>query len=179
MRTAAIILAVALAGCAPDWMDNGLLVRDGVELHSGTFPRYVTTDGTMSDALAEEAAEWWNDQVGLPLMEYTPLGASDVVVGVGYIPNPDALGRADIDYARDGAILGCVITIASDYAYDRATALQALRHELGHCPLGLDDDPGPPVTVDLRSIMSSPLDSLGEVTDHDREIIEEMYHESL
>jgi len=45
-----------------------------------------------------------------------------------------------------------------------------LRHELGHC-LGLADDPGPPTTVDLRSVMASPLDPLGIVTDHDRALL--------
>ena len=44
---------------------------------------------------------------------------------------------------------------------------------LGHC-LGLDDDAGPPTTVDLRSVMGVPLDPLGRVTAQDNDLIQAM-----
>jgi hypothetical protein len=102
----------------------------------------------------------------------------EVVVSEGFIAGDEEDSTYDlttVDYELDtGNIVQCDVVLNSVFAYDGATMLQTLIHSLGHC-LGLDDDPGPPATVDLQSAMSKPLDPLGEFTQHDIEIIQEMF----
>lgn len=62
------------------------------------------------------------------------------------------------------------ITISSELMVFPQTARVSIKHALGHF-LGLRDDIGPPQTVDLRSIMASPLDLRGKLTKGDREAL--------
>ena len=179
------LLPLLLAtGCpdSPTWLDNGLMVRDGLELHVDFFPQTVTADDLEGDTeLLPEAVTWWNDQLDFEAFEQVD-HIADINVTIGYVPitdwNPEypdqgEAGLAEVTYDSSGVINDCQVTLSSDVSYHRPTLLQVLKHELGHC-LGLDDDPGPPTTVDLRSVMGVPLDPLGEVTDHDQELIEAM-----
>ena len=171
-----LALTVLLAACDPTYLDEGFHVADdGVELHPGAMPATVAGDEDTA-GLAIDACAWWADQLGADAL--VPSEPGYVTVALGLVPASTAdldaggepLGIASIGYSAWGSVLTCDVTISSDIAYDRDTALQVLRHELGHC-LGLADDPGPPTTVDLRSVMASPLDPLGIVTDHDRALL--------
>jgi hypothetical protein len=178
-RTAPLaLLALLLAGCPgpTDWLDNGLMVRDGLELHQAALPVTVAVDMSVEDdTLVPEIIAWWNDQAGFEVFA-GPVPVADILVTVGYVPGDyedNVAGLAEVEFAADGSITSCLVTLSSDIAYHRPTLLKDGEHELGHC-VGLEDDPGPPTTVDLRSIMSDPLDPLGRLTDNDRELLEEM-----
>ena len=170
-----LALAVLLAACDPTYLDEGWHVTsDGTELHPGAMPATVSGDEDTA-GLVIDACAWWADQLGADAL--VPSEPGYVTVAIGLVPStgdPDAdgepMGHATIGYSAWGSVLTCDVTISSDIAYDHDTALQVLRHEIGHC-LGLADDPGPPTTVDLRSVMASPLDPLGVVTDHDRALL--------
>jgi len=168
-----LALSLLLVAC-PGYLDEGWHVADdGVTLHPGVLPATVDADEDC-DAVVAEAVAWWADSLDAPAFILCD-GDCDVTVALGLVPWTDTdeaepMGLAEIEYASDGAVLRCEITISSDIAYDHATALQVARHELGHC-LGLADDPGPPATVDLRSVMSSPLAPLGVLTEHDRALL--------
>lgn len=173
-RWLAVLLLVA---CDPAYLDERWHVAaGGTELRPGALPATVDADDDC-DGVVAEAVSWWAEQLGAPAFVLCD-GDCDVVVALGLVPattedidtGGEPLGLAEIDYASDGAVLACEVTLSSDIAYHRETLLQAARHELGHC-LGLADDPGPPATVDLRSVMSSPLDPLGTLTDHDRALL--------
>lgn len=167
-------------------VDEGFHVaEDGVELHPGMLPAAIAADTTVMDVtLLPEVLERWNvwlsrDGVARTVFVVAEEGEEPrAVVGVGYVPasgsdltgEGDPAGIAALDYAEDGEVLYGEITLSSDYAYDRPTMVQALSHEIGHL-VALADDPGPPTTVDLRSVMSSPLDPLGELTRHDFDLL--------
>lgn len=179
----ALFTAVALfalgADCpGPADLDEGWLVGNGLELHPGVLPATVSAD-TDAMPFAEAAVAWWEEQLDCAVFELDLEGNGDVFITTGLVPastedidsGGEPLGLAELDFAEDGAILGGTITISSDITYDEDTATQVARHELGHC-LGLADDPGPPTTVDLMSVMASPLDPLGELTDGDAQRLE-------
>lgn len=186
------VLAVVLSSgsdCDPPTVeDNGFHTPadTGVALHPGDLPLFVAPDETIDDAtLVPEAIGWWNSELSsdnvarLAFLEAGGIDAPQVVVAYGYVPAPDSdlsgegdpVGIAYLDYAEDGSVLSAEIVLSSDYSYHRPTMLKALEHELGHT-LGLADDPGVDITVDLMSIMSSPLDPLGELTEHDFDLLE-------
>lgn len=161
--------------------DNDFHITDGgLQLRPGALPFAVMVDETVEDeTLLPEAVEWWNDAVGTEVLVIDDV-APQIVVSTGYVPTPDSdltgdgdpIGIAYIDYAEDGTVLNGEVVLSSDVAYHRPTMLKALEHEFGHLPMALSDDPGIDVTVDLKSIMGSPLDPLGELTDHDLKLIE-------
>jgi hypothetical protein len=170
------VLAIILAACSPDHLNNGSLYLDGVELYASP-PLGVSARSKIQWETAEAIA-WWNGQVGDEVF-YEPIPTPDVTVSVGFVPSDvdvetmggDQIGVAYLDFSRvDGLIFGCEIVISSDIADDYETALEVTKHELGHC-LGLADDPR---SLDLNSIMSSPLVWRGEVTEKDLEIVREM-----
>jgi len=169
-----IAAVLVLSACDPaDHLEEDLVVRDGLELHATHFPLLATVDDTADPGWLTSTTAWWVGQSRLPVLA-EDAEFEDILVSEGYMSNPNALDHTHLEYDSEGGILRCEIVISADIAYDRETSLQVLRHALGHC-FGLADDPGPPQTVDLRSIMSSPLDMLGVLTDHDRELLLEMY----
>lgn len=162
------------------------MIREGrtesVTLHIESYPRTVCVSGELThpDTVSEALAQW-NGWIGIELMVESECPA-DTEIEQGLVPSEfdeDVLGVTEIQYDLDtGLIEHATITMSSDFAYHRETFLQALLHELGHgAGPSLEDDPGPPATVDLRSIMSNPLDMQGSLTDHDREIVLEMMGE--
>lgn len=170
-------VAVLFSACDLVVDNDFIVVEGGLALHPGALPFGVAADETVPEGAAEAGVSWWNETLGREVLFVGE--PAQVTVTVGYVPpNSDeldgstALGRTHIDYARDGEVLGAEVTVSSDFAYDEDTLLQVMRHELGHAAFGLADDPGPPETVDLRSIMASPMDPLGTLTAHDRNIIE-------
>ncbi len=171
-----LALSLLLCACQPTYLDEGWHVADdGTELRPGQLPATVDATDDCDDVVAE-AVGWWAEQGAAAFMLCD--GDCDVTVALGYVPastddldtGGEPMGLAAIDYAEDGTVLSCDVTLSADIAYHRDTLLQVARHEIGHC-LGLADDPGPPATVDLRSVMSSPLDPLGTLTAHDRALL--------
>lgn len=162
-----------LLACDPTYLDEGLLVRGGLELH-------VTGPQGVSGPFANAAGQWWNEQCGVGLF-YSPTPTPDVTIETGYVPSgsygPDQIiadeaGIAYIDFSRvDGLILGCEVVLSSDIAYDDQTLLETAKHEIGHC-LGLADDPH---SLDLNSIMSSPIGYRGQVTAGDCALVLERF----
>jgi hypothetical protein len=171
------VLAIILAACSPDHLDNGSLYLDGVELYAS--PPLGVSARSKIRRETSDAIEWWNDQVGAEVF-YEPTPTPDITVSIGanvpFTVDPDTmyweqLGIAYADYSGyDGLITGCEIIILDAILDDYETALGVVKHELGHC-LGLADDPH---SLDLNSIMSSPLMWRGEVTEKDLEIVREM-----
>jgi hypothetical protein len=185
------VLALLSVGCEnAEALDQGLMVREGhygiVRLHPGCLPVGVAADGSVQDELGIDflpgAVEWWNEQVGREVF-FTATPTPLVTVTIGHIEGdletPEDLwegastgDQTTVRYSLvDGEILGSEVVLSEDLAYDRETMRVAARHGLGHGGLGLADDAGPPKTVDLRSIMASPMDVLGEVTEKDLQII--------
>jgi hypothetical protein len=198
MRYLLLVLIVAFLACGGDdcievgVIDEGFHVaEDGVELHPGMLPAAFAIDTTVEDVtLLPEVLDQWNvwlsrdGTVRTVLVVAEPEETPRVLVSVGFVPAPDwgvefsdfdgegdPLGIARLDYAEDGEVLGAEIVLSSDVAYDRDTLVDVLAHEAGHF-LALADDPGPPETVDLRSAMASPMDPLGELTEHDFELLQ-------
>jgi hypothetical protein len=187
-RTTSVFIAVLCLGATcptTEDLDEGFHVTDeGLELQPGALPFWVEGDATVPLGVVEDAVEWWNAAVDCDadsLFVAEPGDVAQVTVSVGYVavdPMGDVdsdvegspLGVAALDYDLvTGVIRGCEVTISSDIAYDEATVAQVARHEIGcHCAGALADDPGPPMTVDLESICSSPLDPLGDLTAADR-----------
>lgn len=170
MRQHLALLLVALVSCeAVGPIDNGLMIRDGLELHPAASPVLVACGEAMDCADLEEALEWWSVELSRPThfgeglfvetirpFELEPNG--EVVVRVGEVP-PGALGVAVLDFNAEGGIFAAEVTLQAG-----EWELEHLRHELGHC-LGLDDDPP---SLDLGSVMSSPTRPGATVTEHDR-----------
>jgi hypothetical protein len=188
IRLVALVLLAATA-CGSDCVevgvtDNGFHVADdGVTLHPGMLPAAVGVDDTVDDpTLLPEALAWCNARLSQDavLREATLGETPRVIVSIGFVPAPDwgetfedmlngssdPVGITYLDYAEDGEVLGAEIVLSSDVAYDRDTLVKVLEHEIFHF-LALSDDPGIDITVELRSIMSSPLDPLGDLTEHD------------
>lgn len=118
------------------------------------------------------AVEQWNEWLGVDLLLMTDESPM-VEVDAGFVGDyeeGDEAGLAVVDFDDDGCITHVAVTISSDILYDEDYTALVLLHETGHA-LSLSDDPGPPATVDLRSIMSSPLDVLGVLTEHDRRLL--------
>jgi hypothetical protein len=176
MLAAAFVLLGADCPGPEDLDEDFIIVDDGLVLQPLALPATVSAT---PDALpfALDAADWWNVTLGALVLEVVD-APTDITVELGLVPattedidsGGEPMGIARLDYDEAGFITACEIVISSDIAYDEATVAQVARHELGHC-LALADDPGPPMTVDLASIMSSPLDPLGELTDHDRALL--------
>lgn len=170
-------------------LDNGKLVRDGYELEPYLQPWKLVVDETVDDpdfgfdrSQITEGIGWWNEQADRDGTDRTwfvegdstdvPDVAGVILIDVGYTGGTEdqpILGNHYFAYS-EGFILYATITISSDITYDEDTVLAVLKHEMGHA-MGLADDPGPPETVDLNSVMGSPLVLDGELTDHDFELL--------
>jgi hypothetical protein len=177
---ALFIISMVMCSCdnvGPVEQDLGFKIEDGVETVPLYAPYAVQADPSIPDAVyVDDAVLWWNSQLPDGHIAFTLGGPlPDIIVYESYVPCDDPLeddcpaGLAIVTFSRsDGAILACEIIISSDITYDSEWTEKVLQHELGEC-LGLTDDCGPPTCVDLRSIMSSPLDPLGELTAADLE----------
>lgn len=172
-------------------VNNGFHVADdGTELYPCKLPAAILVDETVddADALPESLERWhgWTSQDGVDRVAVVEAEATEtprVLVSFGYVPAPDwgetfisgtaaePMGIAHVDYAEDGEVLGAEIVISSDIAYDHETVVDVLAHEIGHAVFGLADDPGPPETVDLKSVMASPSAPLGVLTRADFDLL--------
>jgi hypothetical protein len=166
----------------PVYLDNGFVVRDGISLNACKFPIKVMGYDSFDEDVLFRATNSWNSWVGVPVFDFSTDFPADILVSVGFVPveswdpeYPDRgeAGIAYLEYTALGCITHCEIVISSDIEYDDRYFSKVLEHELGHC-LGLSDDPGPPITVDLRSVMSRPIDPLGVLTEHDRALVLEL-----
>jgi hypothetical protein len=138
----------------------------------------VDGDDGFDRALVVQAIEWVNVELsrdGVPRTYFELVSSSttergSIVVEVGYTgedENEDTFpGIFRAAYNSNSEIVYGTITVSPEITYHAPTVYAVLRHELGHC-LGLGDDPGPPVTVDLNSFMASPLVLDGDMTRRD------------
>lgn len=167
-------------------LDNGLDTHNGYETEPYVLPWSVVVDSEVLDpdfgfdrSQITEAVNWWNDNIDRDGTDRTwfteePVTGQDGVlhVTVGFTGGTEEEpvgGLLEAAYS-EGFILYGTIIVSSDLSYDEDTVLAILKHEMGHA-MGLADDPGPPETVDLNSIMGSPLVLDGELTDHDFELL--------
>ena len=180
--------AILGLGCQPV-DDRGFISVDGREL----IPFYWAPCGVAGlpsleddglEDIPDLAAEWWNAQLDRPVWnQEEPAGC--IFIDTNFIAEPSHPEYQDINteaetarlvWDEDYNIIQCSILLNVDLAYDRETMFRAAIHALGHC-LALDDDPGITETVELRSVMGSPMDPLGELTDHDRALLQAWWDE--
>lgn len=157
-------------------LDEGFHVTEtGLELQPGALPFAVAWADDAGPRVLEESALWWDEQLSSEVFFYDG-NAPQVTAEFGYVPAPpdDAwtgdfdlegfpLGIAYLDFDEFGAVTFCEIVVSSDIEYDGPTVAAVMRHEIGHC-LGLADDPA---SVDLNSVMASPVRPAGELTPWD------------
>lgn len=178
MRWATLLVMLCVAAdCEQarlEALDAGrMTMADGTEMRPAVLPWVVVVDESIGSDVVDLAARWWNLETGAVLFEVDD-GASPQLFGtlevsMGYAGG-DEYGPAGVfrdETNLDGEILRGSIVISSDIAYHEATVFDAIRHELGHA-LGLADDPH---SIDLDSIMSSPLMPGAGLTEHDRDLI--------
>jgi len=192
IRYSAAVLLTAVVCCGNDCVEVGVtdegfhVADDGVELYPGKLPAALGIDTTVTDVtLLPEVLDRWNAWLSRDGVARTVLVVAEeaetprAVVSIGFVPAPDwgetfidgdVADPAEITYLdydlETGEVLGAEIVLSSDIAYDRDTLVDVLSHGVGHF-LALADDPGPPATVDLKSVMASPMDPLGELTKAD------------
>jgi len=176
-------------------MDRGRLTRDGLELVPDALPWVVVAcdHEELPRDVVQEAMAWWNDQVGEDLFvggvdqeELDRLEWLDVQDRPGVVTvnveailwegwtvdddDPNANGVAVLHSSPLGFITAADVVLDYEISYHLPTVRLTLIHELGHT-LGLDDDEGPPTTVDLNSCMGSPTPPGCELTDQDLQLI--------
>lgn len=184
----AIIAGVFLTGCSESSdrirsLDNGIIVIEALDIVPSDVPCRIDGDDSLRDDgldyLPFYAQEVWNSWVGAEVVSDDP-NSPRMGLSVNYNPVGADLNHLDtyenvhIQFNELGEITSCECVLNVDYAYDSEWMELATLHCVGHCCFGLADDSGPPETVDLRSIMSSPLDPLGEPTEGDLAIIRGM-----
>lgn len=167
------------------------IADEGFPLKIGALPFSMAPDWTVEDvALVPDMVNRWRGwlmDAGLnPGLEVAYDDIAQVTLSIGFVPSggcdvawpgeecrPDTLATSHIRYDDDGTIIGGEIVISSDYDYSTGRDLLVVAgcHEIGHVVYALADDPGPPRTVDLRSIMAKPYDPLGRPTRADIERI--------
>jgi len=159
--------------------DEAFLVEGEKNLRPGALPFSIVPDWTVHDSgLVPDIVERWHGWLDTEQGVVADGDMAQVILSIGYVPvaseEETILGISHIRFAEDGTILGGEIVLSSDYDYPagRELLVQAGCHEVGHAVFALADDPGPPTTVDLRSIMSDPLDPLGRLTAADLDRLE-------
>jgi len=166
--------------------DNGALERDGFEGTTvklrplSTIQSYTVVTDSVDLEVLEEAVSWWNGH-GLSHSLRTSyradllrsLEGQTVRNKKGFIlmhAHSDAYHRggiAEINYDKvTGEIWSATVVINRQHTYDRVSYLVSVKHELGHAPFGLDDDPLP--GIDLNSIMRANLLTTGGLSKADR-----------
>jgi len=176
-----------------DSLDEGYMQVNGGD-GTANYPWFVTSDHTLADEefgfdpiLITEAISnwhfWVSDCVDPNVNPIWVEGSCEdgtlgcITVSVGYtgdsyeegVPGVFLWEASQTGPRWDGhTLLSGTILISSDYTYHDETVLATIEHEIGHT-IPLADDPGPPVTVDLNSIMGSPLNLRGTLTPGDTE----------
>jgi len=167
-------------------LEEGFREVGDLTIHTEVIPVGMSGDASFIpdglEPIIPAVIAWWNDQIDDDEdWIYEDLTSPDFTAEVNYLAldeMPDdmfaiehELDLAAVYYSvADGAVISCHCILNVDFAYDIEYMELGLRHCVGHC-LGLEDDPGIDETVDLRSIMSNPIDPLGELTDHDRALL--------
>lgn len=172
-----------------DKMDNGAAISVyGDMLEPLLLPYFYVTDGTTAiDDGMNRGAAFWNESVSstqnertVAVPSYGTDGPTDgyIFVRAGYVghfsPDLEFLETARLVYDERGRIETAFVTISPTVLHNPILTRAVCVHAIGHA-LGLADDPGPPESVDLQSIMASPVDVLGRVTDKDRQRVIEVY----
>lgn len=171
------LLALLLVACEP--ADNGWLAPGGEELRPVYLPGPIVGDESLEpdglEYLPEFAMDWWNTAVGEVIWDRSPdtgSGPPLAVLTMNYVTDAgewDENTEAETTYLEwdeHRRISSCVVTLNVDLGYHPETMELAALHGVGHCLALADDD-----SLDLRSIMNKPLDPLGELTDHDRQLL--------
>lgn len=150
------------------------------------LPWTVVVDNSVLDeeygfdpVLVEQAVDWWNtvarrDGFVRAWFDFEDECYADdlcLVVSTGYTGDSDAEDEFGIFTftLQDSRFVAGDIVVSSDITYDADTVLAVLKHEMGHS-LGLADDV---YSLDLNSIMCSPLLISGRVTDNDWHLLVE------
>ena len=194
-----VIAIIFMIGCDSSYLDEGLLETDeGVPLCPLVLPQAVVCHSSCDEAEGDwlqGSINRWNEWLGVEVFRlvtentYEEMEAEyrygTVFVSVESIAGEDwewdgsqddANGTAHLAWDEDGSILTTMVIIDYEIAYHLPTVEVTADHELGHS-LGFADDPGPPATVDLNSIMGSPTPLTGSLTDHDRNLwFDSCYH---
>lgn len=174
-------------------LDNGRLEMSGYNVEPHHYPMRVIALTSVDDEafgfdrdLIIQAVEWWNEQASRDGIQRNVFVVDDeaipgttgvIEVGVGYTGDSYEDGIPGIYefYYDEEFIMYGVVTVSSDITYNDRTVIDVLRHELGHA-LGLDDDPD---SIDLDSVMGSPLVYDGGLTEGDFGLVEESYEQWL
>ena len=173
------LVAVCFAGCASGGvkigsMDNERMTFNSegageVLLYPESLPWSVRVSDEMVDrgmaGLAYYTAKWWNEQAsrdGVTRTWFEMYGSSAPFLDVTVRKSSQ---YAYISCAIDGDRIVAAEVVISDDINEFDALIAASLHEFGHA-LGLDDDYGPPVSVDLNSVMGAGVLS-GELTEKD------------
>lgn len=177
MIRAVLLLAVFCLGadCEQariDGLDAGRMVlSDGTEMSPSTLPWRVVADDSIDRAMVVEAVAWWGEESGMHVFvmddSAQPWDFGVIEVSSGYSTTEDLLGVFNDVTDDDGLIQSGNIIISSDILYDDDYTFHVILHEMGHA-LGLADDPH---SIDLDSIMSSPVIVGSSLTSHDRALL--------
>lgn len=201
MRKTHLVLSLLLCSCQcssdEPFVQVGIkdeafqITDEGMLLKIGALPFSMAPDWSVDDiALVPDiVGRWrgWLADVGYDAgLQVADDEMVQVTLSIGHVSNsgcevawpgercqPTTLATSHIRYTSDGTILGGEIVLSSDYDYGTGRDLLVVAgcHEVGHVVYALADDPGPPRTVDLRSIMAKPYDPLGRPTEADIERI--------
>ena len=157
-------------------LDEGLIIRNGVELHVTKLPITISCDEDFDCQAVRNSIQWWQDEFDRhwpvwhderEMYAITPFDAPQIfeivdgtaMVRVEEYPLPMTKGGvSSIEYTEDGRILSTLIMM-NEGVWDR----WMLNHEIGHS-FGLEDDPK---SLDLNSIMASPVIPYSNLTEHD------------
>lgn len=198
MRQAVLLVVIFCVSCAStqrifnqrmDSLDNGFMINNGncvnaLSLPISVFPSYGTAYRWVAAAVL-----WWNTELDHEFFVIEDNQSTALIYSDHYIEGFTAsnqwfdldelysdltYGRASLGLDENGGIVTQYIELNYILAHNDRAMIQSLKHELGHL-LGLQDDPGPPVTVDLNSIMADSLIWNGELTRNDRNLIIETY----
>jgi len=182
-RIAMVVVALAVMGsdCERERLEG---LDEGMYAEPEYFPWAIVPEPELELDVGQ-ACQWWNEQLSRdgvtrvvhhlePGADYPEATHGVIPVFYGYLPpNEDGTDPGGLfEYAeRDGLLLYGTITVSADMEYHAPTVGGILRHELGNA-LGLADDPN---SIDLNSVMSFELAEHGELTEHDFELLAEVY----
>jgi hypothetical protein len=185
-------------------LDNGPTIGiNGIALEPLFLPVKVIYEQTpVINQLVSDAETFWNNSVSRDGVKRTVVEVVSidtvyyddciVLIQTGLnddvVPDQEKYGihvpeKTELSYTRYGLIRNAIITLDLVQITKLNLSIKRLgetvvRHGLGHF-LGLDDDSGPPTTVDLKSVMANPVDILGELTSKDFDYIKSYYDRAV